>query len=60
MRGYLAAKACRERRQREPNANKCPRCGDQLDTGWECTACGFDAMPSRPSGARPDQADKET
>lgn len=23
---------------------KCPRCRDCLDTGWECTACGYDAM----------------
>ena len=25
--------------------NKCPRCRDSLDTGWECTGCGYDAMP---------------
>ncbi len=23
----------------------CPRCLSELDTGWECDACGFDAMP---------------
>lgn len=26
---------------------KCPECGDCLDTGWECTDCGYDAMPER-------------
>lgn len=29
--------------------DECPRCGEPLDTGWECTvtsrACGFDAQP---------------
>lgn len=24
---------------------KCPRCRDCLDTGWECTECGYDAQP---------------
>lgn len=23
----------------------CPKCGGNLDTGWECTRCGYDAMP---------------
>jgi hypothetical protein len=23
----------------------CPECGGQLDTGWECNACQFDAKP---------------
>jgi len=23
----------------------CPKCGGELDTGWECNSCGFDAMP---------------
>jgi hypothetical protein len=22
----------------------CPECGGELDTGWECNDCGFDAM----------------
>ena len=26
-------------------ANKCPRCRGCLDTGWECTDCGYDAQP---------------
>jgi hypothetical protein len=21
----------------------CPKCGGELDTGWECNSCGFDA-----------------
>lgn len=23
----------------------CPECGGELDTGWECNKCGFDAQP---------------
>ena len=23
----------------------CPRCLGELDTGWECNDCGYDAMP---------------
>jgi len=23
----------------------CPECGGELDTGWECNACGYDARP---------------
>lgn len=23
----------------------CPECGGELDTGWECNSCGFDALP---------------
>ena len=34
----------RERLERE----ECPRCGEPLDTGWECAVtskrCGFDAF----------------
>jgi hypothetical protein len=26
--------------------DKCPRCFvGELDTGWECNNCGYDAMP---------------
>lgn len=25
----------------------CPECGGELDTGWECNSCGFDAGPER-------------
>lgn len=28
--------------------NICPECGGELDTGWECNACQFDAMPEAP------------
>jgi len=31
----------------------CPECGGELDTGWECNRCGFDAQPEmRASPAR--------
>jgi tRNA(Ile2) C34 agmatinyltransferase TiaS len=23
----------------------CPKCYGELDTGWECTKCGYDAKP---------------
>jgi len=23
----------------------CPMCLGELDTGWECNECGYDAMP---------------
>lgn len=23
----------------------CPECGGELDTGWECNRCGYDAQP---------------
>lgn len=23
----------------------CPKCGGDLDTGWECNTCGYDACP---------------
>ena len=26
----------------------CPRCLGELDTGWECNDCGYDAMPHVP------------
>lgn len=24
----------------------CPQCLGELDTGWECVECGFDARPA--------------
>jgi hypothetical protein len=24
----------------------CPKCLGELDTGWECNSCGYDARPS--------------
>lgn len=30
----------------DPDAQRCIACGkDALDTGWECTDCGYDCMP---------------
>jgi len=26
-------------------ADTCPKCGGDLDTGWECNTCGHDARP---------------
>lgn len=26
------------------DGDKCPKCGGELDTGWECNDCGYDAM----------------
>lgn len=36
-------------RRAATNAEVCPECGDELDTGWECTnrACEYDAKPDR-------------
>ena len=25
--------------------DRCPLCLGELDTGWECNSCGYDAMP---------------
>lgn len=27
--------------------NYCPECGGELDTGWECNNCGYDANRER-------------
>lgn len=30
----------------DPDHERCLRCGSQfLDTGWECTDCGYDNLP---------------
>jgi hypothetical protein len=29
----------------EDDRLKCPKCNGELDTGFECTECGHDAMP---------------
>lgn len=30
----------------DPDAQWCLKCGkDALDTGWECTECGYDCAP---------------
>ncbi len=32
--------------EHDPDDTPCIRCGkDALDTGWECTECGFDCRP---------------
>jgi Zn ribbon nucleic-acid-binding protein len=35
----------REAREHWIANDQCPECGGELDTGWECNDCGFDAMP---------------
>lgn len=25
--------------------DQCPKCGGELDTGWECNKCSYDAKP---------------
>lgn len=37
----------REHREAEIDQDKCPECGGELDTGWECNDCGFDARPEK-------------
>jgi hypothetical protein len=27
------------------NESRCPMCLGELDTGYECNSCGYDAMP---------------
>lgn len=33
-----------EDRKTLAEADICPECGGELDTGWECTRCGYDAI----------------
>lgn len=41
----------------EPDDERCLRCGGMfLDTGWECTDCGYDNMPHY---ANPDDSSKQ-
>lgn len=28
--------------------DRCPQCGGELDTGWECNDCDFDGMQELP------------
>lgn len=32
-------------RKHEAKSDRCPECGGQLDTGYECLHCGYDALP---------------
>ena len=48
----------RERREADIDQDRCPECGGELDTGWECNKCGFDAICAR--CVDPDKAPKET
>ncbi len=56
---YISGNVVREWPERDKQkrsdliaAGKCPECGGCLDTGWECTDCGHDAMPSQKSTPR--------
>lgn len=33
------------KRAHELKNDRCPECGGELDTGFECNDCGFDAVP---------------
>lgn len=35
----------KEHREADIERDICPECGGELDTGWECNDCGFDALP---------------
>jgi tRNA(Ile2) C34 agmatinyltransferase TiaS len=35
----------REHREAVVDQDRCPECGGELDTGWECMDCGYDAQP---------------
>lgn len=35
----------REHREARVADDRCPECGGELDTGWECNDCGYDARP---------------
>ena len=36
-------KPIREVLERDVVQDRCPKCKGELDTGWECNDCGFDA-----------------
>lgn len=35
----------REYCEADASRDRCPECGGELDTGWECSNCGYDARP---------------
>lgn len=39
--------------------DQCPKCGGELDTGWECNSCGFDAMPFIHISPHPDACEHD-
>lgn len=43
--GITFPEKTKERRELLIAENCCPECGGELDTGWECNSCGFDAQP---------------
>jgi uncharacterized protein (DUF983 family) len=49
MRSYVDAIAQKEYManntpEKRVMRNSCPKCNGDLDTGYECTVCGFDAI----------------
>lgn len=43
-------------RHAEVKQDRCPECGGELDTGWECNDCGADCkldLALRQAGVRP-------
>lgn len=52
MRGWVEAMADRENTPEKRVArNQCPECCGDLDTGYECTRCGHDALTIAMCGA---------
>ncbi len=45
IRGIELPAQSREHRETVIADDRCPECGGELDTGWECNDCGFDAYP---------------
>ena len=43
-----------ELRRAVAHENICPECGGELDTGWECNACNYDAMQEAQSASNVD------
>jgi len=63
MSAYIFAKeARRAAANNTPEAriarNQCPVCPGNLDTGYECNECGYDAMPEALSASNAAQVSK--
>lgn len=41
--GIITPAKTKEHREMLIAEDYCPECGGELDTGWECIDCGFDA-----------------